>query len=616
MNATEEVGFARTMRLLRAHVSPISSTMVFGILFLVGGSLSGLLQPLMTGRILEMLDDPGGLRTAISLLVGVLALTLTCNFFGSLLLLRATEGVVAGARDRLIRRVLSLSVGTMHRENPGELTTRITSDSSMIRVVAMTCIAQLVTGLISIVGSLIIMISLNPLLLVVTLCFLTLPGGMLLLTMPRVRLWAKRTQVAMGLMGRDLERVFGMLTTVKANGAEPIESALLTSRVEDVRDKGARTGFWRSLNSSLSMAVVQVSYLAVLGVGGVMTQRDSMSVAELVTFLMYAAQLSAPVMAIAAAVTAFQTGQAALERIAEVELLEREADTVALTVGKDDELVPGLVAKAAPGADAQEGADAKDGRHSAFTDAGFTYPGAEGPAMRRFTFDIPASGITAIVGPSGSGKSTVLRVLCGFYALETGRCVVGGRLLTDWDVKELRKFVAYVEQESPVIEGTIRSNLLYGHPDADDVSDETMLQALVDVQLGERITDLDAATGYRGGNLSGGERQRLSIARGLLREPQLLLLDECTSALDINTEQRVIASLQERAKRTPMLMVAHRLETVRSADHIALLDRGHLQGFGTHEELLESSDLYRGMVHSSESARSGDDKDPVLVAGG
>lgn len=604
------------MRLLWSHLTPISTVMIGGVVCLVAGSLSGLLQPLATGRLLEMLGSTEQLRTAVLFLVGVLVATLVLNFLGSLLLLRATEGVVAGARGRLARRVLSLSVPTMHAQNPGELATRITSDSSMIRVVAMTCVAQLVTGLVSIVGSLIVMSALNPLLLVITLAFLVLPGTALLFTIPRVRVWAKRTQVSMGLLGRDLERIFGMLTTVKANGSEQAEADVLEGRVADVRAKGNKSSFWRSLNTSLSLAMVQISYLAVLAVGGLMVTQERMSVPDLVTFLMYAAQLSAPAIAIATAVSSFQTAQAALERIAEVEVLEREADTVALTVGRGDELVPGLVSTSAPGVDGEKGAGARDTDRTSFTDAGFSYPGADGPAMRRFTFDVPSVGVTAIVGPSGSGKSTVLRVLCGFYALETGRCVVGGRPLTEWDVKELRTFVAYVEQESPVLEGTIRSNLLYGHPTREEVTDETMLRTLTDVQLGERITDLDATVGYRGGNLSGGERQRLCIARGLLRQPRLLLLDECTSALDVNTEQRVIAALKERAQDTPMLMVAHRLETVRSADHIAVLDRGHLQAFGSHEELLESSDLYRGMVTSSERTRDPDREDVALVAGG
>lgn len=267
----------RTLRLLWSHMVPVNGLMVVGVLALIGGSLSGLLQPLATGRLLEMLDDSVMLRNAILLLVGVLAATLLFSFFGNYLLARATETVVAGARGRLARRVLSLSVGTMHRENPGELTTRITSDSSMIRVVAVTCVAQLVTGIVSIVGSVIIMATLNPLLLIITLAFLVMPAGALLFTVPLVRVWAKRTQIAMGLLGRDLERIFGTHSTVKANGAEETEADLLIDRISDVRDKGAKSGFWRSLNTTLSMGIVQVSYLSVLAVGGVMVSQDRLS---------------------------------------------------------------------------------------------------------------------------------------------------------------------------------------------------------------------------------------------------------------------------------------------------------------------------------------------------
>lgn len=601
----------RTLSLLRAHMTPISKVMTFGIAFLLVGSLAGLLQPLATGRLLEVLDDSDHLRIAVIALLVVLVVTLLSNFFGSLLLLRATEGVVTGARNRLVRRVLSLSVPTMHRQNPGELTTRITSDSSMIRVVALTCVAQLVTGTISIVGSLIVMVWLNPLLLVVTLAFLVLPGTALLFTVPKVKVWSKRTQVAMGMFGRELERVFGMLTTVKANGAEAQESEDLERRIVEVRDQGNRASFWRSLNTTLSLGMVQVSYLTVLAVGGVMVQRGRMTVPELVTFLMYAAQLSAPVIAISGAISSFQTAQASLERLAEVEMLEREADSVALTTGPDEELVPGLVAAQAPGSQAREGADARHQGGTALRGARLIYPGGSHPALRSLDLEVPDTGITAVVGPSGSGKSSVLRVLCGFYPLQRGTCEVGGRALPEWDVSLLRQHVAYVEQESPILEGTIRSNLLYGNPAADDLDDEAIWEVLRDVQLADRITDLDDPVGYRGGNLSGGERQRLALARGLLRRPSLLLLDECTSALDITTEKRVIAALRERARTLPMLMVAHRLESVRGADHIAVLADGRLNGFGTHEELLVGNDLYRGLVRSSEGSEDSGDTEPA-----
>lgn len=591
------VGPGRTLRLLHHHMSPIRGTMVWGIICLVGGSLSGLLQPLATGRILATLDDRTGLQNAIVLLVAVLLGTLALNFLGSLLLLKATEGVVASARDRLVRRVLSLSVPALHRSNPGELATRLTSDSSMIRVVAMTCVAQLVTGLIAIVGSLVVMIALDPFLLTVTLSFLILPGSALLLTLPRVKLWASRTQRAMGLMGKDLERAFGMLTTVKANNAQPSELRILGERIEDVRAKSNKMSVWRAANTSVAAALVQVAYLGVLAVGGVQVQRGEMDVPELVTFLMYAAQLSAPAVGISMAISSFQTGQAALERIAEVELMEREADSVSLVTGSQAELVPNLVAQGAPGASNKDAVGDVTGR-TAFTRAVFRYPGAEHPAMRAFSFTVPSTGLTALVGPSGSGKSTVLRVLCGFYALESGHCEIGGIRLPDWDVRDLRTHVAYVEQESPVLEGTIRSNLLYGHPDPGSVTDEQIHDVIAEVQLKERVPDLDAAVGYRGGTLSGGERQRLSVARGLLRRPKLLLLDECTSALDIATEQRLLDRLRERAVSTPMLMVAHRLESVRRADQIAVLAGGRLQGIGTHEELVRTCDLYRGMVQS------------------
>jgi ABC-type multidrug transport system fused ATPase/permease subunit len=488
----------------------------------------------------------------------------------------------------------------MDRQNPGELATRITSDASTIRLIAVSFMTQLVTGLVSITGALMAMAALNVFLLAVTLCTAFLPGSLLLLTIPKVRTWSKRTQVALGGLGKDLERVLGNFTMVKASGAEAQEAEVISARIATTEQMGRRVGIWRSVSSALSQTTMQVSYIAVLATGGILVHQGRMDVASLVTFLMYASQLSAPIIGLTTAASAFQSGYASLERTAEVEDMSREANTGALQIeGTKMQEVP--LHDRAPGS--QPATTPLDpGRFTIqFEDVQFAYPGQRHRVLRGLHLDLPDRGLTALVGPSGCGKSTILRLACGFYPISAGGLSIAGRPIEQWDLQDLRASIAFVAQDAPVLEGTLRDNLLYGHMDG-TVDEDDMRAALEIVALDDVFSDLDMAVGYRGQSLSGGQRQRVAIARGLLRSPKMLLLDESTSALDTTTEQKVIRRLRGIADSLGVVMVAHRLATVVDADEIVVLDRGLVRNRGTHAELLERDDLYRQLVADGQRA--------------
>ncbi|MFJ1996407.1 ABC transporter ATP-binding protein [Streptomyces asiaticus] len=548
---------------------------------------AALAQPLLVQRTLGAASGGSGLGTALALLVGVVVAAAALEGVQRYLLQRTAEGVVLMARRTLVDTLLRLPVGEFDRRRTGDLISRVGADTTLLRSVVTGGLVDLGSGVVVALGAVVLMGSIDPPLLVVTL--LSVGAGVVAVATVsrRVRHLSGRAQQAVGAMTASVERALTAVRTIRAARAEEREAAQIGRSAAAAYEAGLRVARLESLAVPLANVAMQAALLSVLGYGSTRVASGAVDVADLVAFVLYLLLFVQPMAQALQAYTTFQAGLGALARIEEVRALPTEPQAGPAAVHRP---VPvGPAHRPVPVGPAHRPA-------LAFENVDFDYPDGT-PVLRGVSLDIPRGFRVALVGPSGAGKSTLLALAERFYEPTAGAVRLHGVDARELPLAVLRGQLGYVEQDAPALAGSLRDNLLLGAPGADDAALLRVLDAVNLCGLVHRTPQgLDTQVGDGGVLLSGGERQRLAIARVLLAAPPLLLLDEPTASLDARNEAALAEAIDSVSVNRTVLVVAHRLSTIVRSDLIVVLEEGRVVARGTHAELLDASPLYRELA--------------------
>ncbi|MET8450813.1 ABC transporter ATP-binding protein [Streptomyces sp. NPDC005209] len=550
------------------------TTVVWALTLTVVGTALGLLQPLMTMRLIDRVGSGQSLFGPALLLAGLFAAQACIEGVGQFLLDAAGEGVVMRLRQNLANRLLLVRISAFDRQRVGDLLSRVGTDTTVLRDMVAGSFVQLVTVLLTAVGTVGLMLWIDPVMFAVVIATIVVAAILVAGVMTGIRGATEQSLADVGTMTADLERALGNIRTVRACRAELREAKRIGADAEAACASGVRSARLGSLVSPMMEVAVNGSFLLVLLIGAVRVSNGDMTISALVAFLLYATYLVMPLAGLFSAVSLIQRGLGSLKRIQETLRLPVESTS-------DPHEVPAR----------------GTGPLLELRDVSFAY--GDRQVLSGVSLEIPERGYLAMVGRSGAGKTTVTSLIERFYDPDEGAVLFRGTDLRRLEHRAYRRHVALVEQHTPLLYGTLRHNLTYAAPDAStDAIREVLTTVGLDPLLRSLPEGLDAEVGERGLRLSGGERQRVAIARALLAEPDLLVLDEPTSHLDTISEAELAAALLKVSERCALLVIAHRLSTVRSARRIVVMDGGRVGSVGTHEELLVRDRTYGQLVDS------------------
>jgi ABC-type multidrug transport system fused ATPase/permease subunit len=573
----------------------------------VFGAVATVSQPLLVQLGITDFQKNRPFETVAILVIVLLVLTALITAFQQYLLQRMGTTIVYSVRRVLIHRLLGLPISDFDIRRTGDLVSRVGSDTTLLYAVMTQGLVSSIGGALQFLGSLVAMAFIDPLLLLFTVIVIGLSvvavGGL----SGRIRVASQGQQTKVGELGASVARAVGAIRTIRASNATERETTAIQQDALGAREMGFKVARASALVVPIAGIALQLSVLVVLGVGGFQVASGAITIATLIAFVILLFTLITPLGSAFGAVTSVSQALGALGRIQEIIELPSESEQDAgvepvASVATDDAIRFDDVVFSYP--EKAHKTEAEKVLVEAGLEASVPEP-VEGPATRNLegkvlhgiSFGAPRGQRTALVGPSGAGKSTILALIERFYDPTSGVVRLGGVDVRGLERADLRAQIGYVEQDAPVLAGTIRENLMLGAPDATEQQCIDVLHAVNLTEVLERNElGLDAPVGEDGVMLSGGERQRLAIARTLLVAPPILLLDESTSSLDGLNEQLLREAIDAVAENRTLIVIAHRLSTVVDSDQIVVLDHGLVVGVGTHSELIKSTPLYKDLA--------------------
>ncbi len=573
------------MKLIK-YLKPYWIFAVLTPLSMVGEVLVDLFQPKLMAKIVDEGVVLGNMELIIH--TGIMMMLLIClgglcGVGSSALSGMASQGFARDLRNDAFKKVMGLSFEQTDKFTTGSLVTRLTNDITQVQQFVDFAMRMLVRDSILFIGGIVMMLSLNINFGVVLVCSLPIEMIFIIILIKKATPIYSVVQKKLDKVNSVVQENVSGARVVKAFVREESESKRFDNANTDLMQTNLKVQKIMSILNPLLMIVMNLSVIAIILIGGFQAQAGEIKVGQIMAAITYITQILMGIMMISMMFQSISRAAASAKRLREI--LETEP------VIESGSLV----------------CEEKTGGTVSFRNVSFRYPGTNGdPVIKNLSVDIKAGENFAVLGATGSGKSTLINLIPRFYDADEGEVLVNGVNVKEYDLESLRKRVGMVLQKSELFSGTVSENICWGDKNA---SESEIKKASEIAQADEFVSkmpgDYDGYIAEKGASLSGGQKQRLSIARSILKKPDILIFDDSTSALDLGTESRLQKALNENLKGTTVITIAQRIASVMNCDRIAVLEHGALCAIGTHDQLLKTSEIYRDIYNSQMKSNQG-----------
>ncbi len=574
--------YKKALRVFK-YIKPHLGLLVLGLLFLVLSSVTTMGFPYLLGKLFGSTDaksidynqliDFNNANSILVLLFGVFVANAIFSFFRIYLFSSLTETVLQNLRNDAFKRLTYSKISFFDANKVGELSSRIATDINQLQDLLMTTLAEFIRQWITILISIIIIASISLKLMGIMLAIVPVVVVLTIVFGKKIKKLSIKTQNAAADSNVILNEALTSIKSVKVFTNEFFEFAKFSTQTAAIRNLALKASVWRGLFAGFIILGLFGAVTVVIWQGILMVQTGELDNEDLVTFILFTGMLAVSFGGVGTMMGNIQKAVGSTERL--MDLLENEVEEIHETTASSNSIKGAI----------------------AFDNVGFVYDTRKDvTVLNGLSFSIPAGQTLAIVGSSGAGKSTIASLLFRFYDPTSGKITIDGKDSLSFGLSELRSQMAIVPQEVILFAGTIKENIAYGNPEA---SESELMKAAEQANAMEFINKfpdkMETLVGDRGIQLSGGQKQRIAIARAVLKNPKILVLDEATSSLDSESEKLVQDALFKLMENRTSVVIAHRLSTIRNADKIIVLDKGTIVESGRHTELIEQNGIYAKM---------------------
>lgn len=551
---------------------PRRNLVFIGLILIVIRSLAGLILPWQSKVLLDDVvpsKDLSKVYTLVAIVLSAILVQAVTSFALTRILSVQAQYLISELRAQVQKKVLSLPISFFDNNKSGALVSRIMSDVEGVRNLIGTGLVQLVGGSFTAIVSLVILIKLNAWMTLFVFVPLSIFGYIALRAFKYIRpIFRKRGKINAQVTGRLTETLAGV-RVIKAFNAEAQENEVFEKGVDKLYQNVKKSLTATALMTSSSTFLIGVATTGIMGIGGYYMMQDEMTTGDFLFFTLILGFMIAPIVQMSNIGSQLTEALAGLDRTEELMNMAAEADN-------EDR---NIILENLKG-------------HIEFKEVSFAYE-TDKDVIHNISFKAPAGSVTALVGSSGSGKSTIAGLSATFLNPRSGTITIDGKDLSKVNLESYRQYLGVVLQDEFLFEGTIRENIMFPKPSASEEELQNAVKAAFVNEFTDRFENgLETLIGERGVKLSGGQRQRLAIARAILADPKIIILDEATSNLDTESEALIQKSLGQLVKNRTTIVIAHRLSTIRKADQILVVEAGRIVERGTHDELIKLNGRY------------------------